>query len=110
LHIHSQIIQLAEKDAPDKKAYQKQHLAEYQLHDSTLRELSDLGIQKLPSQEKLQKQIQKLENELAAVQKEHIQLQANQRTLRIVQSNFFAMFQDTDILPELSSDKTEPSI
>ena len=70
----------------------------------------NLESKKLPSQEKLQKQIQKLENELASVQKERIQLQADQRTLRIVQSNFSSMLQDTDILPELFSDETEQSI
>ena len=47
---HCRTVLLAEKDAPDKKAYQKQHQAEYQLHDTTLQELSDLGIKKLPSQ------------------------------------------------------------
>lgn len=50
---HCRTVLLAEKDAPDKKAYQKQHQAEYQLHDTTLQELSDLGIKKLPSQEKI---------------------------------------------------------
>lgn len=101
---------LAEEKALNKNAYRKKHQAEYQLHDTTLQELSEFGIKKLPSQEKLQKQIQKLENELASVQKERIQLQADQRTLRIVQSNFSSMLQDTDILPELFSDETEQSI
>ena len=63
--------------------YQKQHQAEYQLHDTTLQELSGLGIKKLPSQEKLQKQLQQLETELAATQKELTQLQADQRTLHL---------------------------
>ena len=49
---HCRTVLLAEKDAPDKKAYQKQHQAEYQLHDTTLQELSGLGIKKLPSQER----------------------------------------------------------
>ena len=97
-------------NAPDKKAYQKQHQAEYQLHDTTLQELSGLGIKKLPSQEKLQKQLQQLETELAATQKELTQLQADQRTLHIVQSNFSSMLQDADILPELSSENPEQSI
>lgn len=43
---HCRTVLLAEKDAPDKKAYQKQHQAEYQLHDTTLQELSGLGIKK----------------------------------------------------------------
>lgn len=107
---HCRTVLLAEKDAPDKKAYQKQHQAEYQLHDTTLQELSDLGIKKLPSQEKLQKQLQQLETELAATQKELTQLQADQRTLHIVQSNFSSMLQDADILPELSSENPEQSI
>ena len=107
---HCRTVLLAEKDAPDKKAYQKQHQAEYQLHDTTLQELSDLGIKKLPSQEKLQKQLQQLETELAATQKELSQLQANLRTLHVVQSNFSSMLQDADILPELSSENPEQSI
>ena len=107
---HCRNIVLAEEKALNKNAYRKKHQAEYQLHDATLQELSEFGIKKLPSQEKLQKQIQKLENELASVQKERIQLQADQRTLRIVQSNFSSMLQDTDILPELFSDETEQSI
>ena len=107
---HCRTVLLAEKDAPDKKAYQKQHQAEYQLHDTTLQELSGLGIKKLPSQEKLQKQLQQLETELAATQKELTQLQADQRTLHIVQSNFSSMLQDADILPELSSENPEQSI
>ena len=93
-----------------KKVYQKQHQAEYRLHDTTLQELSDLGIKKLPSHEKLQKQLQQLETELAATQNELTQLQADQRALHIVQSNFSAMLQDTDILPELSSENPEQSI
>ncbi len=107
---HCRTVLLAEKDAPDKKAYQKQHQAEYQLHDTTLQELSDLGIKKLPSQEKLQKQLQQLETELAATQKELSQLQANLRTLHVVQSNFSSMLQNADILPELSSENPEQSI
>ena len=107
---HCRTVLLAEKDAPDKKAYQKQHQAEYQLHDTTLQELSDLGIKKLPSQEKLQKQLQQLETELAATQKELSQLQADLRTLHVVQSNFSSMLQDADILPELSSENPEQSI
>lgn len=34
----------------------KQHQAEYQLHDVTLKELAELGIHKLPSAEKLRRQ------------------------------------------------------
>ena len=43
----------AEKDAPDKALYRKKHQAEYQLHDVTLKELTALGIHKLPSADKL---------------------------------------------------------
>ena len=42
-----------EKDAPDKALYRKKHQAEYQLHDVTLKELTALGIHKLPSADKL---------------------------------------------------------
>ena len=53
----------AEKDAPDKALYRKKHQAEYQLHDVTLKELTALGIHKLPSADKLQRQQMKLEEE-----------------------------------------------
>lgn len=56
----------AEEDAPDKALYRKQHQAEYQLHDVTLKELAELGIHKLPSAEKLQRQQMELEEELAS--------------------------------------------
>lgn len=49
-------VVLAEKDTPDKVLYRKQYQAEYQLHGVTLKELAELGIHKLPSSEKLQRQ------------------------------------------------------
>ena len=42
---------LAEKEAPDRLLYRKQHRAEYQLHETTLKELAEFGIHKLPSAE-----------------------------------------------------------
>ena len=48
----AELFYLLKKMLLIKKAYQKQHQAEYQLHATTLQELSGLGIKKLPSQEK----------------------------------------------------------
>ena len=53
----------AEKDAPDRLLYRKQHRAESQLHETTLKELAEFGIHKLPSAEKLQRQQIELEEE-----------------------------------------------
>lgn len=90
-----------EKDTPDKAAYRKQHVKEYQLHDSILKELSDLGIHKLPSPEKLQKQLDQLQQELAAAKKEKQDLQKQHKTLGIIESNYEAMLRGAGIdVPE----------
>ena len=54
----------AEKDVLDKLLYRKQHKAEYQLHETTLKELAEFGIHKLPSAEKLQRQRMALKEDL----------------------------------------------
>ena len=100
----------AEKDAPDKALYRKQHQAEYQLHDVTLKELAELGIHKLPSSEKLQRQ--QLEEELASAKKEKQDLLKQQKTLQIVEHNFDAMILEAGIkVPEKEpSPKTQEDI
>ena len=91
----------AEKDAPDKALYRKQHQAEYQLHDVTLKELAELGIHKLPSSEKLQRQQLELEEELASAKKEKQDLQKQQKTLQVIEHNFDTMIREAGIkVPE----------
>ena len=82
---------LAEKDAPDRLLYRKRHRAEYQLHETTLKELAEFGIHKLPSAEKLQRQQMELEEELASAKKEKQDLQKQQKTLQVIEHNFDAM-------------------
>lgn len=102
----------AEKDAPDKALYRKQHQAEYQLHDITLKELAELGIHKLPSSEKLQRQQLELEEELASAKKEKQDLQKQQKTLQVIEHNFDAMIRKAGIkIPEKEpSQKTQEDI
>mgnify|MGYP003232578623 FL=1 len=91
----------AEKDAPDKLLYRKQHKTEYQLHETTLKELAEFGIHKLPSAEKLQRQRMALEEYLATAQKEKQDLQKQQKTLHIIENNFDAIIRDAGIrVPE----------
>ena len=81
--------------------YRKQHRAEYQLHETTLKELAEFGIHKLLSAEKLQHQQMELEEELASAKKEKQDLQKQQNTLHIIEKNFDAMIRKADIkVPE----------
>ena len=92
---------LAEKDAPDRLLYRKQYKAEYQLHETTLKELAEFGIHKLPSAEKLQRQQMELEKELSSAKKEKQDLQKQQNTLHIIEKNFDAMIRKAGIkVPE----------
>lgn len=86
---------------PDRLLYRKQHRAEYQLHETTLKELAEFGIHKLPSAEKLQHQQMELEEELASAKKEKQDLQKKQKTLHIIENNFDAMIREAGIkVPE----------
>ncbi|MDO4647014.1 MAG: relaxase/mobilization nuclease domain-containing protein [Eubacteriales bacterium] len=87
----------AEKDAPDQMRYRMQHQAEYKLHDATLKELSALGIHKLPSPEKLQRQQMELEDALASSKREKQDLQKQQKTLQVIEHNFDTMIRDSGI-------------
>ncbi len=99
----------AEKDAPDKALYRKQHQAEYQLHDATLKELAELGIHKLPSAEKLQRQQMELEEDLASAKKEKQDLQKQQKTLHVIEHNFDAMIREAGVkVPEKSPSQRTP--
>ena len=95
----------AEKDDPDKALYRKQHQAEYQLHDVTLKELAEFGIHKLPSSEKLQRQQLELEEELVSAKKEKQDLLKQQKTLQVIEHNFDAMIREGGI----KVPKKEPS-
>ena len=88
------------KSAKNPKAYRSKHQAEYQLHDSLKKELQDLGVTKIPSSNKIQKQIETLESEQAATVREKQELQKKQKTLDIIRQNFTALLND----PEISSD------
>ena len=92
--------------------YLKQHQAEYQLHNVTLKELAEFGIHKLPSSEKLQRQQLELEEELVSVKKEKQDLQKQQKTLQVIEHNFDAMIREDDIkIPEKEpSPKTQEDI
>ena len=79
------------KSAKNPNAYRTKHQAEYQLHDSLKKELHDLGVTKIPSSAKIQKQIENLESEQAATVREKQELQKKQRTLDIIRQNFTAL-------------------
>ena len=91
----------SQNDAPDRLLYRKQYKAEYQLHETTLKELAEFGIHKLPSAEKLQRQQMELEKELSSAKKEKQDLQKQQNTLHIIEKNFDAMIRKAGIkVPE----------
>ena len=60
-------------------------------HDALKKELQDLGVTKIPSSNKIQKQIENLESEQAATVREKQELQKKQKTLDIIQQNFTAL-------------------
>ena len=85
------------KSAKNPKAYRTKHQAEYQLHDSLKKELQDLGVTKIPSSNKIQKRIENLESEQAAIVREKQELQKKQKTLEIIQQNFSALLASLEI-------------
>ncbi|MGN8888655.1 hypothetical protein [Blautia sp. HCP28S3_G10] len=85
------------KSANNPKAYRSKHQAEYQLHDSLKKELQDLGVTKIPSSNKIQKQIENLESEQAATLREKQELQKKLKTLEIIQQNFTALLNAPEI-------------
>jgi arsenate reductase-like glutaredoxin family protein len=96
------------KSAKNPKEYRSKHLAEYQLHDSLKKELQDLGITKIPSSNKIQKQIENLESEQAATVREKQKLQKKQKTLDIIQQNFSVLLDAPEINSDLLPAKREP--
>ena len=85
------------KSAKNPKAYRTKHQAEYQLHDSLKKELQNLGVTKIPSSEKIQKRIENLGSEQAAVVREKQDLQKKQKTLEIIQQNFPTLLDASEI-------------
>ena len=67
------------------------------MHETTLKELAEFGIHKLPSAEKLQRQQMELEEVLASAKKEKQDLQKHQKTLHIIENNFDAMIRKAGI-------------
>ena len=96
------------KSVKNPKAYRTGHQAEYQLHDSLKKELQDLGVTRIPSSEKIQKQIENLESEQSAAVREKQELQKNQKTLDIIQQNFTALLDAPEISSDLLPAKKEP--
>ena len=92
------------KSAKNPKAYRSKHQAEYQLHDSLKKELQDLGVTKIPSSNKIQKQIENLESEQSAAVREKQELQNKQRTIGIIQQNFSALLDVSNTKSNLLSE------
>ena len=92
------------KSAKNPKAYRTKHQAEYQLHDSLKKELQDLGVTKIPSSNKIQKQIENLESEQSAAVQEKQELQNKQRTIGIIQQNFSALLDVSNTKSNLLSE------
>lgn len=76
------------KQSPDPKAYKFKHQSEYQLHDTLKQQLQELGITKLPSQERQNSKIANLEKELTGILQEKQDLKKRYSTLQVIQGNF----------------------
>ena len=95
------------KSAKNPEAYRTKHQAEYQLHDSLKKELQDLGVTKIPSSNKIQKQIENLESEQAATVREIQELQKKQKTLDIIRQNFIALMYTPNVKSDSLQTKRE---
>lgn len=76
------------KQVPNPKAYKSKHQSEYQLHDTLKQQLQELGITKLPSQERQSSKIANLEKELTGILQEKQDLKKRYSTLQVIQENF----------------------
>lgn len=90
------IIQ-GENNAADPAAYRKAHAQEYRLHDALLQELKDLGITKLPSADKLDRQLEELQKERTALKAELKKHDRNLETLSVIQSNFEVLLEEAGV-------------
>ena len=96
-----------EKNAVDPATYRKAHAQEYRLHDALLQELKDLGITKLPSADKLDRQLEELQKERVSLQAELKNHNRNLETLSVIRSNFEVLLEEAgvDISVEDQPDK-----
>ena len=95
------------KYAPDPQLFKTQHLSEFQLHDTLKNQLSDAGITKIPSPERLSRELDQLGNEkFSAIQELH-RLENQQKTLDVVRSNFSLLLKEHDIT---NSEATSPEL
>lgn len=76
------------KQVPNPKAYKSKHQSKYQLHDTLKQQLQELGITKLPSQERQNSKIANLEKELTGILQEKQDLKKRYSTLQVIQENF----------------------
>jgi hypothetical protein len=100
------------KKASNPKFYKSKHQSEYQLHDTLKQELQELGITKLPSQDRLISRIANLENERSTIIHEKQDLQKCQSTLQIIRENFdhvLASHNHSDIL-QVDSVQVHPEL
>ena len=82
-------------------------MSEFQLHDTLKKQLSDAGITKIPSPERLTRELDQLENEkISAIQELH-KLENQRNTLNVVQSNFSILLKEHDIT---KSEVTSPEL
>ncbi len=76
------------KAAPNPQKYKVIHQSEYKLHDAFKQQLQELGITKLPSQERLQKKIDNLKNERSSATSEKQDLEKKRSILNTITANF----------------------
>ena len=85
------------KCAPDPQLYKSRHLSEFQLHDILKKQLSEAGITKIPSPERLEQELDQLEKNKYSVLQELRKLENQQKALDVVRSNFSLLLKEQDI-------------
>jgi hypothetical protein len=100
---HCHEIVEGEKSASDKKAYQTEHQDEYQLHNMLKQHLRDMGLEKIPTAEEQQADIDFLEDALSSARGELANLKKQKATLDVVRENFENLLMTS--APELEEKK-----
>lgn len=95
------------KSTQNPNAYRTKHQAEYRLHDSLKKELQAMGVTKIPSSEKIQRQIEILESEKVATVREMQELKKKQTVLNIIQQNFIALMYTPNVKSDPLQTKRE---
>jgi hypothetical protein len=103
LHREKCVAPTREKSASDKKAYQTKHQDEYQLHDILKQQFRDMGLEKIPTAEEQQADIDFLENALSSARGELADLKKQKATLDVVRENFENLLMTS--APELEEKK-----